>query len=63
MKRKIVIDKCKDCPFVMLYHCKINNDKAPKDQYFCNGDGFSADVGDVVDGVNIPEWCPLEKDE
>ncbi len=63
MKRKLVIEKCKYCPFVQLYFCELENEQSPSNHYFCDGDGFSASIEDLTSPDVIPEWCPLEIDK
>ena len=61
MNRKIVITRCKDCPFVKLYYCELEGESVSTDHYFCDGDGHWADVEDLIENDEIPNWCPLDE--
>ena len=62
MKRKIIIEKCSECPFVQLDFCELEGEDKATDHYFCAGDGYTADIDELVEGNTIPDWCPLEKE-
>lgn len=62
MKRKIIIDKCSDCPFVQKEYFALENEDVASDHYFCVGDGHTAEIDELVEENKIPDWCPLEKE-
>ena len=63
MKRKLVIEKCPDCPFVQKEYLTLEGEEKASDHYFCDGDGCTAEIEELVEENNIPEWCPLEIDK
>jgi len=53
MSRKIIIDKCEDCPY--YYNDKYNYIGAVA-EHFC--DFIKKEILDIT---KIPAWCKLEK--
>ena len=60
MKRKIVIDKCGNCPYVDTDPEMMPIDKGYGDELFCNHD-LNGNAPEKIESDTIPDWCQLEK--
>lgn len=60
MRRKIIIKRCKDCPYVES-HYEIVKGIGYKDIYYCNHD-MNGNAPEKIKVNTIPDWCQLDKE-
>ncbi len=62
MKRKIVIEKCSECPNTLVCINALGNPKYGKYFYYCKEMLGEKQEYQTLSGNCIPNWCPLDID-